>query len=122
MAAEVVHDDDVAGLQGGNKDLLEVGSEGLAIDWPVKNPWSVDPVEAQGGQEGRGLPMAVRDFADEPGAALCPSPQRCHIGLGPGLVDEHQPLRLNPALILCPLRPLASHVGTIAFAGDEAFF
>ena len=60
MAAEIVHDDDVTGSQSGEEDLLDVSSEGLAVDRAIENPWSLDPVLAQGGQEGRGLPVAVR--------------------------------------------------------------
>jgi hypothetical protein len=63
-----------------------------------------------------------RNFGGEPRAVGRPSRQRCHVSLGPGLVDEDQTLRLDPALILFPLRSLARDVGAIAFAGDEAFF
>ena len=122
VAAEIVDDDDVVGLQGGDEDLLDVGPEALPVDWAVKNPWSLDPVVAQGGQEGRGPPPAVRDLGVEPHAAGRPSPQRRHVGLGPGLVDEDQALRLDPALILGPLRPPTGDVGTIALAGRDAFF
>jgi hypothetical protein len=51
VAAEIVHDDDVAGLQGGDEDLLDIGSEALAVDRAIENPWSLDPVVAQGGQD-----------------------------------------------------------------------
>ena len=122
MAAEVVHDDDFAGLQGRDEDLLDINSKGLAVDRAVENPWGVNPTVAQGSQKGRRLPAAVRDFGREPRAAARPSPQRCHVRLGPGLVDEDQTLRLDPALILFPLRSLACDVGAIAFAGDESFF
>ena len=122
MAAEIVHDDDVAGFQGRDEDLLDVNSEALAVDRAIENPWGLDPVVAQRGQEGRGLPVAVRDLGGEPDAARRPSPQRRHVGLGPGLVDEDQALRLDPALILRPLRAPAGDVGTVAFAGDDAFF
>jgi len=38
-------------------------------------------------------------------AARRPAPDRRHAGLDPGLVDEGQPLRIEAALILLPLRP-----------------
>src|SRR5207302_1868241 len=95
--------DDVAGLQGGDEDLLDVGPEALAVDRAVENPWRRDAVVAQGGQEGRGPPPAVRDLGVEPHAAGRPSPQRRHVGLGPGLVDDGQ-ARCSPAIALglCP--------------------
>src|SRR3954471_21233532 len=49
-------------------------------------------------------------------------PRKCHIGLGPGLVDKHQAPRFDLALILRPLRAPAGDVRTVAFAGDDAFF
>ena len=122
VAAEIVHDDDVAWAQRGDEDLLDIGSKALAVDRPLEKPWRVDPVMAQGGQEGRGLPAAVRDLGDERSAARRPSPQRRHVGLGPGLVDEDQALRIDAILILCPLRPPPRDVGTIAFASHHAFF
>ena len=44
-----------------------------------------------------------------------------HVGLGPGLVNKDQALRTDLALILLPLRAPAGDVGTVTFAGDEAF-
>jgi hypothetical protein len=66
--------------------------------------------------------VTVRDFGCEPGAARRPAPQGGHVGLGPGLVDEDQALRIDLALILLPLRAPAGDVRTVAFAGDDAFF
>src|SRR5438034_10482129 len=110
------------GFKVGDEDLLDLGPEAVPVDRAVEHPWSLDPVVAQGGQEGRGPPPAVRDLGGKPHAAGRPSPQRRHVGLGPGLVDEDQALRLDPALILGPLRPPTGDVGTIALAGRDAFF
>ena len=55
-------------------------------------------------------------------AARRPSPQWSHIGPGPGLIDEDQPLRFDAILIFCPLDAPTRHVGTIAFASHHAFF
>ena len=45
-----------------------------------------------------------------------------HVGLGPGLVDEHQPLGVKPALMRLPPGPAASDVGAILLAGVQSFF
>ncbi len=58
----------------------------------------------------------------QPLTASTPATQRRHVGLGPGLVDEHQPGRGNPALILLPAGPLASHVRPRLLGGHAAFF
>src|SRR3546814_7425231 len=54
------------------------------------------------------LPVAVRHFRPEPLAARRPAPERRHVGLGPGFIDEEQAGRINPALIGLPLHPPAS--------------
>ena len=122
VAAQVVHDDDVAGTKCRDENLLDVGLKSLAVDRPVQKPRSVDPVVAQGSQEGGGLPMTVRDFGLEPQATWRPSAQRCHVGLGPGLVDEDQTLRVDLVLIFDPLCPSPGDVGAVAFASHHGFF
>ena len=122
VAAEIVHDDDVSRAKGWDENLLDIGLKGFTIDRTIKKPWGVDPVMSQCGQEGRSLPVTVRDFGLEPHAERCPPPQRRHVGLGPGLVDEDQALRLDFILILDPLRSPPRDVGSIAFASHHGFF
>jgi hypothetical protein len=45
-----------------------------------------------------------------------------HIGLGPGLVDEDETRGIKLVLIPFPLCPPPCDVGTILFAGAQAFF
>ena len=122
MTAEIVHDDDVAGMQSGAKDLLDIGGEGLAVDRAIEKPRRLDPIVPQCGEEGRGLPVSVRDLGYEPGATQAPSAQRRHIGLGPGFVDKRQTPGVNQVLMLCPLRPPARDVRTTALASHHGFF
>ena len=122
VGAEIVHDDDVAGPERGDENLLDIEAEALAVDRPVDEPGRVDAVMAQRGQEGHGLPVAVRHLGLEPLAARRPAPERRHVGLGPGLVDEDQAGRIDPVLILRPLRPPSRDVGTIPLAGDQRLF
>ena len=110
------------GWERGNEDLLYVDQEPLAVDRTVDQPGCLDPIVAQRGQEGHGLPVTVRRLRPEPLSARRPAPERRHVCLGPGLVDEDQTGRINPALILPPLRPTSRDVGTILFAGEHGFF
>jgi len=121
-ASTHVHDDDVAGPKRGDKNLLDIGSKTLAVDRTVKQPWGFDPVVAQRGQEGRRLPVTVRNLGLEPHAEWRPSSQRRHFGLGPCLVDEDQTLRLDVVLIFGPLHPPSCDVGTIALPSHHGFF
>jgi hypothetical protein len=112
VAAEIVHDDDISGPKGGQQDLLDIGPEARPGDRPLDEPWCIDPVMAQGRQERwRGA------FA-----RVAPTPAREPYRSGPGLVDEDQSLSFDATLILCPLGAPTRHVGTIAFASDQAFF
>src|SRR3954453_8024160 len=57
-----------------------------------------------------------------PLAAWRPTAQRRHIGLGPGLVDEHQVLRIDAMAIAQPLRTATRDIGAILFTGDQGLF
>lgn len=60
MAAEIVHDDDVAGLQHGYELLLDIGAEALAVDRSVEDERGRQPVAAQRAEEGQRAPVVVR--------------------------------------------------------------
>jgi hypothetical protein len=47
MAAEIVHDDDVAGPERRKEDLLDIEAETVAVDWPLEKPWRLDAVMAR---------------------------------------------------------------------------
>jgi hypothetical protein len=60
-AAEVIHDDDVAGLQLGHQHLVDVGPEGGAVEGALEHQGRDHAGPAQPGDEGGGLPVPVRD-------------------------------------------------------------
>jgi len=90
VAAEIVHDDDVARLQLRNENLLNVGAEAFAVDWTVEQARRGEAIAAQGANEGQRPPMTVWREAPDPLALGAPSVQWSHVGLDPGLVDENQ--------------------------------
>jgi hypothetical protein len=118
----VVEDHDVAGLEGRNEELFDVGVEAFAVDRPVEQAWRVDAIVAQGGEEGRGLPAAMRNPVDEPLALRRPTAQAGHVGLRPGLVDEDQAPRIDEALIGSPSFAMAADVRAILLARDQGLF
>ncbi len=121
MAAEIVHDNHVAGLEGWQQKLAHIGEESFAVDRAVQHARGVDPVTAQRRKKGLGPPSAVRCLADEACPTLAPSAQRRHIRLHPGFIDKNQPGRLNPTLILAPLHPPPRDRWTVLFAGERGF-
>lgn len=122
MAGEVVHDHDIAGRERGHEELLDIIEEARPVDRLIQNAGGIDPVTAQGGEEGHRFPVAIRHFGVKPLALGCPATQRCHVGLGPGLVNEHEPSGIKPPLILLPLLAPPCHLGPELFGGQHAFF
>lgn len=122
VAAEVVHDDDVARCQRRYEELGDVGCEALAIDRAVEHTGRVDPVVAEGGKERQRPPFAERGVRDERLAARCPAPDRRHVRLGPGFVDEDEPFGIKPPLILLPLGSPPCDRRTGLLLGEQAFF
>ena len=48
--------------------------------------------------------------------------QARHVGFGAGFIDENEALRVEMALLECPLFTAFFHVGAILFAGPQSFF
>ena len=122
MGAEIVKDHDVARLQRRHEELFDIGVEALAVDGPVEQAGRFDAVVAQGGEESRGLPFALRDLVDEPLSPWRPAAQAGHIGLRPGLVDEDQSPGIDEALVGSPSFAVAADVRAILLACDKGLF
>src|SRR5450432_1599731 len=122
VGAEIVEDDDVARLEGRGEELFDIGAEAFAVDGAVEQAGRIDPVIAQGGKKRRGLPAAMRNLVDEAFSFRRPAAQPGHVGFRPGLVDEHQSLGIDAALIGSPSRAMAAYVRTILLARDKGLF
>jgi hypothetical protein len=85
----------MSGLERWDQKLLDIGAKALAVDRTVEQAGRLDAVVAQRGEEGRGLPFALRDLVDEALAARGPAVEPYHVGLGPGLVDEDEPRNID---------------------------
>jgi len=77
---------------------------------------------AQTGNKRRDLPMAPRHPADDAAAAPRPAAQPGHIGRGRGLVDEHQPSRIETWLRRLPGKPRRGDIRPLLLAGMHDFF
>jgi hypothetical protein len=55
--------------------------------------------------------------------AFCaPAPDRRHVGLDPGLINEDQPFGIEMILQALPPLSFASDIGTSLFKGEQRFF
>ena len=66
--------------------------------------------------------MAERRSRDEALAAPTPAMGRRHVGLGPGLVDEDQPARIQFRTLCQPVRAPRLYVGTVQLGGRQRLF
>jgi len=88
VAAEIVQNDDVAGLERRHQLLLDIGPEAFAVDRTIEDARGREPIAAQGAEEGQRAPVAVRCEPPQAFSLRPPAAQRGHAGLDPGLVDE----------------------------------
>jgi hypothetical protein len=122
VAGQVVHDDDVAGSELGDKNPLDIGLEGLAVDRPREHEGRDHAAEREGRDDGGRLPVPVRHADPQPFAAPGAAMGAGHVRLRPGLVDEHQASGIEVGLRLEPgLAPLQD-VRTVLLAGVRRLF
>ena len=69
MAAEIIEDDDVPWPEFEDEDLNDIVKETRAIDRPIDDEGSDDPIVSQIGDEGRRSPAAIGDFGADPASA-----------------------------------------------------
>jgi hypothetical protein len=122
VATEIVHDDDIAGLERRHEELLDIGFEAFAIDRSIKDARRVDPVVPQGGKECECLPMPVRRLSAQALPSRPPAMGADHVGFCPGLIDEDEAGGINLSLMPFPACPSARDVGPVLLGRQQRFF
>ena len=122
VAAKIIHDDDIAGLQCWQEYLLDISQETGAIDRSIDDARGIDAIGAQCCQEGQRPPSSERDFGDEALAARASSMNTRHVGLGPGLINKDQAFRIELSLMRPPALTPPFYVGAILLGCVQAFF
>ena len=122
VTAEIVHDDDVARLQGGDEELFDIGPEAGAVDRTFEHAGRGKLLAAQGGEEGHGVPAALGRKAPQAPALRPPAPKWRHVGSNPGLIDKDQAMRIEPVLPGLPAPAMARHIGPPLLKREQAFF
>ena len=122
VGGQIVHHDEVSGGQRRDQDLLDIGTKLLAVDRAIEHAWRSEAVMTQRGDKGRGLPVAKRSVRDQALAFLTPAVPGRHVGRGPGLVDEHQPARIERLLVFSPGGAGFGDVGPQLLGGAQSFF
>src|SRR6202042_1537567 len=97
MAAEVVHDDNVARRENREKNLLDISAEACAIDRSVDDAGRGEPVATQRRKEGQGRHRPKGALATRRSSGASAMGAR-HVGFRPGLVVEDKPPRIDRRL------------------------
>jgi len=90
MAAQIIHDDDVAFVQRGDERLLDVSQEAFLVDGTVQNNGRVDAVMAQRRDKSQRCPVSMRHFCAQTLSLAASAMGARHIGLGPGFVEKDE--------------------------------
>ena len=122
VTAQIVGNHDVAGGEGRHQALADPSREAVTVDRPVKDERGYDAVVAQSGEEGQGLPVAVRNMGREPLAPRSPAASAGHVGLDPSLIYKNQSLGIKSVLVRLPPDPEPRHLRAKPLAGHQRFF
>jgi hypothetical protein len=122
VAAEIVHNDDVARLERWYEELLDIGFEAFAVDGPIENARRVDPIMPQGRKECERLPVAVWRLPAQALSSQSPAMGAHHVGFGPGLIDEDEASGINLSLMPFPSCPSVRDVGPVLLGWQQRFF
>ncbi len=82
MAAEVVHDDNVARREDREERLFDISAKACAIDRSVGDAGRGEPVATQRRQKGEGPPSAEERLGDEAFASGASAMGARHVGFG----------------------------------------
>ena len=122
VRTKIVHHHNISGRQCWGEHLLDIDREGFAIDRSVEHKRRRDPVMPKRGKERHRAPVTVRNLAHKRLATALPATRPCHIGLGPGFIDEDETRWINPVLIFFPADAAARDVGPVLLDGEHGFF
>ena len=122
VRGQIVHDNDIAGLEFGRQDLFDIGEEGGAMHRAVEQHRRTQAAQAQTSGKGGRLPMAMRDGGPAALAAPGASSQTSHFGRRPGFVDKDQAGGIEIGLAVEPRQPAQGDVRPLLLGGVRGFF
>src|SRR5262245_32968470 len=106
----------------GSEHLLDIGAEPFAVDRPIDDEGSSEPIAAWAGDESRRLPMTVGEGADEALASRTAAIAAYHVGGDPGLVEEDETNWVQSPLAVPPSRAGRRHVRPVLLGGMKRLF
>src|ERR1700716_3058414 len=122
VEGNVVGHHNVPALERWRQTLLYVSEECFAIHGSFDQHGSHDAGLTQASDKRHRLPAAHGRVREQPLFAGVPAVEPPHLGLNSLSVDEHEALRVKPALLANPASARASHVGSLALCRPSGFF
>lgn len=123
VGLQVVEDDGVAGSEYRHERVSDVGSEACAVGGSVEQGGGTQAIAAQGGRDGGGLVMPVRDGEAAARAARGSTVAARHVGGRSRLVEEDQPVGIEGVLVLEPRLAGGPYVSARLLGGvDRPFY
>lgn len=122
VRTEVVEHDGIARAEFADEELLGVGEEGGTVDCPVQHQRGDEAGGAQASQERGGVPVPVRDGADQALAPRRPTARPGHGGGGPGFIEEDQALWIKRGERRRPFPARFGDIVTPLLLGLEVLF
>jgi hypothetical protein len=122
MRGQIIEHDHVAALQRGHEDLFDIGQKTLVVDRPIEDGRRADPVDAQGRDHRRRLPMTARRVIVEARAARTPPVATQQVGRDATLVEEYVVTGVVQRLRVPPPAAPRRHVSASLFVGVYRFF
>ena len=118
----IVHEDDVALLQGRRENLLDICNKCWTIHRAIDDIGRGHAIQPQGGDERQRLPVTVWHARDQPLATRAAAVVTDHFRRDRGLVNEHQALSLKRRLLGSQRGARSRNVRTILLGGVQSFF
>ena len=122
VRGKVVRNDDIAGLEGGDEDLLDVGAETDPVHRPVEHAGGREPGDAEAGDERTGLPMPLGGVIGHALAAGAAPIAPKEIGRDAGFIEKDEVGRVKRGRGRRPLRAGGRDVRPVLFGGAHRFF
>ena len=122
MGAQVVHHDNVAGLERRDEDLVEVGEKTVAVHRPIEQPRRREACDPQRPHERTGLPVMVGCVIVDARAASAPAVAPEQVRRDATFIEKREAGRVNRRGDALPIRPGGGYVGAILFGGAYRFF
>ena len=122
VAAQIIHNEDIARRERWQQTLFDRGQEAGTIDRAIEDTRRGQAVVAERRHEGQRVPVPLGPGRAQPLAPGAAAMTAGHVRLGPGLIEEHEPARIQLALRALPLPAALRDVRPILLGGRQAFF